>query len=484
MRRTSCILLVVLFLSVLPLHAHHVKPAATKTMPVTTSSPKARELYERAMADYENLYLERANIGWRAAAEADPNFALAYVWIAFNGRDPTESKAAREKAKGLEAKVTPGEKLMIEWVVNVQENNFLAGISAMNDMLEMYPTDKRLLYLAGNWLMGESGYEPAQKMFERALAIDKNYAAALNDLGYCYARERAFDKAFSAMDRYVALLPKEPNPQDSYGELLRASGNFDGALEHYRAALKIDPEFVSSQLGLADTYAVMGDEAKARGEYDKAISLSRTNADRLDFGLQQASTWVREGKFAEADNGFSLVEVKAHSWGLDLEAAQAYRMMSLYQAEDAAALKYLESAEESLNPQANMSESDREEERSRILRWRVVRASHAGNQELADKSLQQLEKLANGSSSVVIQHSYQAAVGALLMAKGKFAEAIPHLQEDREDPYSMELLSRAYWETGDTDGMHDVEVRLRGMNAPTLEQALVVPAARGRAPRS
>ena len=40
----------------------------------------------------------------------------------------------------------------------MQEGDFIGGISAMNDMLEMYPRDKHLLYLAGNWLMrGEGG---------------------------------------------------------------------------------------------------------------------------------------------------------------------------------------------------------------------------------------------------------------------------------------------------------------------------------------
>ena len=192
--------------------AHHIKKAATQTMPLTTTSPKARDLYERAMQDYENLYLERANIGWRAAVEADPNCALAHAWIAFNGRDPAESKAAREKAKALEAKVTPGERLMVEWIYNVQENNFIAGISAMNDMLEMYPKDKRLLYLVGNWLMLENENDPAGKMFERSLAIDKNYPAALNDLAYVNARNREFDKAFSAMERYIVLLPERAQP--------------------------------------------------------------------------------------------------------------------------------------------------------------------------------------------------------------------------------------------------------------------------------
>ena len=31
---------------------------------------------------------------------------------------------------------------MVAWIPKVQEGSFLGGISAMNDMLEMYPHDK------------------------------------------------------------------------------------------------------------------------------------------------------------------------------------------------------------------------------------------------------------------------------------------------------------------------------------------------------
>jgi tetratricopeptide (TPR) repeat protein len=484
MRRLTSVFLLACLGLVLPASAHHVKQAATKAMPLTTSSPKARDLYERAMTDYENLYLERANIGWRAAADADSSFALAFAWIAFNSRNPAEASAARGKAKSLAAKVTPGERLMIEWITNVQENNFIAGISAMNDMLAMFPKDKRLLYLAGNWLMGENGYEPAQKMFERALALDKHYPAALNDLGYCYARERQFDKAFNAMERYVAVLPKEPNPLDSYAEILRMSGNFDAALEHYRAALKIDPGFASSQLGLGDTYALMGvqAQAQARTEYDKAIQDAHTDADRLDYNLQKAMTWVRENNLAEADKAFGAIAETAHAQGLDLEGAQAHRMMSLYQTDDAAALKHLEAAEDALSHQAGIAESDREEERARILRYRAVRAAHASNQELADKTLAQLEAMSSSGRSTNIQESYHGAAGALLMAKQKIGDAIPHLEEDSDNPYSMELLSRAYAETGAADKMHEMDVKLRATNVPTMERALVVPAVLSKRP--
>src|SRR6267154_2759502 len=184
-------------------HAHHVKKATTASMPVTTSSAQARSLYEKGMQDYELLYLERCNDDWRAAVKEDPNLAVAWAWIAFNSSNPQEVNSAREKAAALAPKATPGEQLMVSWIVKVQEGDFIGGIAAMNDLLEMYPKDKRLHYLAGNWLMGENGDEQARRIMEKALALDKNYPAALNDLAYLYARDREFAKAFADMDRYV-----------------------------------------------------------------------------------------------------------------------------------------------------------------------------------------------------------------------------------------------------------------------------------------
>jgi tetratricopeptide (TPR) repeat protein len=483
MRRSGLTTLLLSFALALPLQAHHIKQSAAKAMPVTTSSPKSRELFGRALTDYENLYLERANIGWRAAVQADPNFALAYVFIAYNSSDPAEAKAAQEKAKLLAAKVSPGERLLIQWITGVRENNFIAGISAMNDMLEMFPKDKHLAYLAGNWMMGQNSYEQAQKTLQGALAIDKNYPPALNDLAYCYAQSREYPKAFEVMERYVAVLPTLPNPQDSYAEILRMSGNFNAALEHYRAALKIDPWFDYSQLGLADTYALMGNQVQARAEYDKAIQHAYTAADRVAYALQTATTWVRENNFAEADKAFAAVAEKAHALGFDLTEAQAHRMMSLYQTDDAEALKHLASAEEALNhPTTSISQSDREDERARVLRYRAVRADHAGNHERAAQALQQLEALAGSTRSAVVQSSYHGAAGTLLMSQQKIQEAIVHLEEDEDNPYSLELLSRAYSITGAADKRHEIEVRLRASNAPTMEQALVVPAVRSRRP--
>ena len=486
MRRSTCavlVLIVVLGVCIsTPLYAHHVKQAATALLPVTTTSHEARALYEKGMQDYENLYLERCNDDWRAAVEADPNLAVAWAWIAFNSTNPEEVSAAREKAKALAPKATPGERLMVAWISKVQEGDFIGGISAMNDMLEMYPHDKHLYYLAGNWLMGENGNEQAQKMMQKALAIDHNFPAALNDLAYVEARNRQFVQAFAAMDRYVALLPKEPNPQDSYGELLRMAGNFEGSLHHYREALKIDPDFVTSQAGLGDTYALMGNQEQARVEYDKAINFAHNEADRLTYSMQKAMTWVRDGKFAEADKAFAEIAHSAHAKDQDLQEAQAYRHLAEYQSDNNEALKFLQDAEESLGHRSTISKGDRDEELSRILRNRTVRAARAGNQALADQSLKHLEAMAAGSRNRIIQSSYNGAAGTLLMDQKKFDEAIAALEEDQDNPFTLELLVQAYYQTNQSEKLAQAEATLRGTNVPTMEQALVVPAARLRRP--
>lgn len=451
-------------------------------MPITTSSAKARELYEKGIEDYENLYLERCNDDWRAAVKEDPNLAVAWIALAMNSSNPDEVSAARAKAKAITPRLTPGEQLMVAWLAKSQEGDYIGGITAMNDMLELYPRDKHVLYLAGNWLLTENADDQSLRIMQKALALDKNFPAALNDSAYIYARNRQFDKVFPLMDRYVALLPKEPNPQDSYGELLRMAGNFEGSLKHYRAALNIDPDFVTSQLGLGDTYALAGNQPQARIEYDKAIRGALTEADRLEYSMQKAMTYIREGNYSEADKNFSEIAESAHAKDLDLQEAQAFRHLAEYQADDNVALNDLTKAEDALWHRKTISANDRDEELSRILRNRAIRAARAGDQPLSDKALAQLEEMANRNRNRNVQASYHGAAGALLMEQRKYQEAVAHLEEDQDNPFTMELLVQAYYQTEQPDKLHEMEARLRGTNLPTMEQAIVVPAARSTRP--
>jgi tetratricopeptide (TPR) repeat protein len=276
-------------------------------------------------------------------------------------------------------------------------------------------------------------------------------------------------------------LPNEPNPHDSYAEILRMSGKFDAALEHYRTALKINPKFYPSQVGLGDTYAVMGDQENARAEYQKAIEQDPNETNRVNTALQAAMTWVRENKLEEADQAFSAVAQQAHKQGLNLFEARAHRFMALYQADDKSALTHLEQAEAALTHH-DISEWERQEEKARILKVRVTRADRSGNRKLAGKALHQLETMAKTSHNTVILQSYHAAAGTLELSNQKYQDAIANLQEDSNDPVSLEMLSRAYYATGALEEQHTVQSKLTAINTPTLEQALIVIPARGKKP--
>ena len=63
----------------------------------------------------------------------------------------------------------------------------------------------------------------------------------------------------------------------------------------------------------------------------------------------------------------------------------------------------------------------------------------------------------------------------MLSEQDKYAEAIPHLEEDTENPESMLLLWKAYKQTGAQEDAKLLAARLAGINEPTVEQALVVP---------
>ena len=446
----------------------------SSNLPVTTSSVPARKSFEKAMREFEEYRIAETLQDLRAATKADPHFAQAFILISRMTPQPAEQAAARKQAKQLAYRVSAGERLLIAWLASAQEDNYIPAIAAMNDLLAKYPQDERLRYLAGDWLMGQRRYQQAVGVLEQALKLHPDYAAALNDLAYGYADTGDFDKAFAAMDRYVALEPDQPNPHDSYGEILRMAGKFDAALEQYRASIRIDPNF-GSEVGVADTYALMGKEVEAREEYERAIVFAASENDKIQRELQSAVTWIRENNRKQAEKALGDVAHHAHAAGLGQLEAETHRILGMYEPDPKAAMKHLQAAEEALQEQHEISASDRNEEKARILNVQATRSADAQEMETAAKAVQQLQSMAEASRSEVVQLCYHAASGAVLVAQGKFADAISHLEEASADPLSMRLLWRAYNSTGAASKAQAIASKLAALNLPTVEQALVVP---------
>ncbi len=447
--------------------------ASAAKLPVTTSSPVAARAFESGMVEYENHRWNLALRDWNEAIKRDPKFAQAYVWICFTTNDPAEEARDRRRAKALMHAVTPGEQLLIRWMAGVRESRDVEGIMAMNDMLAMFPRDKRLNFLVGYWLFRwQDEYQLSMKLTQRALAEDPNYATCYNQLGYLYSRLGDFDKALEYTAKYIEFLPNEPNPHDSYGEMLRFAGRYPEALEQYRIALRIDPTFYISQKELGETYSLMGDEAQARREYEKAIHDAPSNGTKAEYLQKQALTYVREKKYAQADVAYLNAAAKARAMEQWIWEARAHRVMAMYESDQAAAVKNLDQAEGLLAAASgHVAQLELDEEKAQVLRVRVERAVASGDFITAGRFVAKLEKMTS-ASSVNTKRIYHGAAGTLLAAQTKYAEAVAELEEDAANPLSMKLLVSAYRKTGAADDAASLSKKLQGWKVPSVEEAL------------
>jgi len=279
------------------------------------------------------------------------------------------------------------------------------------------------------------------------------------------------------MEEYVVALPNQPNPQDSYGEIMRMLGDYKAALEHYTKALQIDPDFNSSMVGIASTYALMGDQEKARAQYLVAIAGTNERATKFDYRILWAMTYYRENQPVQARQELKKIMVEAEHAGLAIEHAEAHRDMALFNPEPQAALKDIDHARLALLTH-DFARGDRDNELATILFTRAFIAAHAGLQNEAQKSVEPLSVMVRTSRSDLVQRAYHSSNGALFLLQGKYDAAIKELEDDAQNPLALQLLAEAQNKAGQSSEAQQTLVTLAAINDERVETAVAVPQAR------
>ena len=456
------------------------KPALRHdSMPLSTKSAKVRRLVDEAWVfDSDKGEPQKALELLRKVAKIDPKFAMGHELLAQISLDPAEQVHEQQLASETKSNATQAEQTVIDWFQHAADHELIPAITSMNEVLRQFPHDRWLVFLANNWLMSQTQYERAAAVYENSGI--KNSPGLINNAAYTYAHLRQFKKSFALMEQYVKMLPHDANPNDSYAEMLRLAGHYNSAVAHYRAALAINPHFYSSAYGIADTYLLMGEEARARKEYEKAFENfpSVPERERVQWKTREATTYLYERNVAEADKAFEALAEYAHSKHMSQIEADTYRQMALYQPHHAQALALLDKAEKALKEGSNASTAEIHQEAAQILRARVELGIKSTDLKAADSALAALAELSAESNDKMIDSAYQGAEGARLFAAHKYKAAIPHLEEDVDNPFSIKRLAKAYRSTGYVSGAKRTEEVLSTFSDPTVEQALVVPAFR------
>jgi tetratricopeptide (TPR) repeat protein len=462
----------------LPAKAVRVGPSQMVfgSLAIASRSVGAREQVELALMQYENAQYADAIMHAKLAIAKDPQCALAYALWSYAARWNGAAPEAVQKALSLSNKSGVDEKLLVKFMVGTQGADALPAIVAMNDLVDKHPNDKHVLYLAGEWLFFQEDYVRGRKLMEKSLEIDPNFPPALNTLGYAYVEslDPEPEKGIGLLQRYADVMPNDPNPQDSLGEVLRMTGDDAGSLARYGAALGLSPTFITSQYGRGDTYTLMGKYSMARGEYDKALQMASNEHDVLHIEFQKTLV-----SFWQGDIGTGRTELAS----LSEKAAQANDLMAQFEidyarvllAPDSQSASELLAAMEARLAQVPEDKitAERNQEYATVLREEVRLALANHKKSDADALIQKLDQLAAASRDQKVENIYESARGYSMCADGDYANAVDELTADLHSPLVVQQLIFAEQKLNSAEGAEKARARLKYLRTPTAEWYVV-----------
>src|SRR5690348_5152005 len=208
--------------------------AAAALVPITTTSAEARQHYLTGLDLFDRLRFADARGHFELAAANDSNFALAHYYLAIDAATPQAFFQHLNRAVALEGKASDGERLMIQALEAAVNAEPAQQVRYLEQLVAAYPNDPRPHFLLGFAHTAQQAYDQAIADFTRSTELDSTFSGAFNGLGYAYKPIGRYDDAERAFKRYIALIPNEPNPYDSYAELLLKMGRYPESIENYK----------------------------------------------------------------------------------------------------------------------------------------------------------------------------------------------------------------------------------------------------------
>jgi TolB-like protein/Tfp pilus assembly protein PilF len=236
-------------------------------------------------AAYE-LYL-KGRFFWNKRTGNDLKTAAAYFQRAIDA-DPSYGSAYAGLAQSY---------LLIPlFGAGMPRDFFPKASDAARHAIELDETSAEGHAALGNlYCMDDFNPPASEKEFQRAIALDPNYATAhhwfSNSLLVTMGR---FDEAIKEGKRAVELDPLSLIINADLGSTLMLSRRYDDAIAQLRSTLALDPNFAYAHWNLGEALYLKGDSTGAIAEYEKAASLDNDPEIQALLARAYAETGKKE----------------------------------------------------------------------------------------------------------------------------------------------------------------------------------------------
>jgi tetratricopeptide (TPR) repeat protein len=446
-------------------------------VPITTTSDQARNEFLLGRDLSERLLGQESLQHFDKAIALDPDFASAELALANNAVTAKDFFEHQKRAMSLVDKVSEGEKLLI--LANEAGAN--GDVTKQKDYLEKlvaaYPNDERAQFNLANYYFGQQELEPAVEHYKKATELAPAYSPTYNVLGYAYRQQGNYADAEQAFKKYIELIPKDPNPYDSYAELLLKMGRFDDSLAQYHKALSIDSNFIPSHFGIAANEMYLGKPEEATAELQRMAEQARNDGELRTAFFGMAVVAADRGKLDQAlqamDKEYAVAQKKndVASMAADLQAKGNILVEMPNYAE--ATRQFDRSLQ--LIQASNLSQ-DIKNNAILLHHYDLAGIAIAKKDYAAAKThAEEFRRGAEASNNPVQVQQAHELNGRMALAEKDNDKAIAELEQaNLQDPRNLYRLGLAYEAKGDTAKAQEFLIKAAGFNSlPQLNYAFI-----------
>jgi tetratricopeptide (TPR) repeat protein len=452
-------------------------PAGDEKIPITTASAEARAEYLQGRDMVDKLKITDSIQHFQKAATLDPSFALAELSLATSAPTGKEFFEHLDKAVALADKATEGEKHLILAAQAGANAKPAVQKEHLDALLAAYPNDERAQFALGGWYFGQQDFANAITHYRRATELDPSYSSAFNLLGYALRQAGDYAGAEKAFQKYIELIPGDPNPYDSLAELLMKMGRFDDSIAQYKKALAIDGNFLASHTGIATDLMYLDKPAEAEAEIGNITQKARNVGEQRNALFNLAIVHVDRGEMAKALKDVDALQALAEKSN-DVPAIAGDHtlrgniLVEMGRADDAKKEfdTVLKVTEES-NLSADIKANARLFHHFNLARVAMRKKDFAG----AKSAAEAFQKGVDGSGNAGQIRLSHELNGSIALAEKDYAKAIAELdQANQQNPYNLYRLSQAHLAQGDKAKAKDFCTRAADFNGlPLLNYAFV-----------
>lgn len=172
--------------------------------------------------------------------------------------------------------------------------------------IELDPRNKDAQHGLGLIYDSQGKFQMAIDSYKKAILIDPNFSEAHNNLGVVYGKLKRWDEAIEEYKEAIKN-PLYQTPQWAYnnrGFALYSKGDILQAVDAFKEALIVYPNFDLARYNLGRAYMSLGKMKEAIAEFEKAIKI---NPRYLDAYYELALTYVKVGDKEKAISHFGKV---------------------------------------------------------------------------------------------------------------------------------------------------------------------------------